>query len=398
MATASSTEQSHVVNLSTTETVEAAASIRRPTSDVPRGLKHTHHWPRSISLGFFEQSRKTLQRCPRRKPPLEFSSSNSGFPRGRRRNWAALYFCCVFLVRIVESFQVNQCQTFALFRTSHRPSNQALRSATPRRGRVQRAMSYAGKELNGRDNKNSLDDRSIINSLSPMENSSRAADGEIGNAATSATGADAVWDPVKQVYVGGVIPEHESVRELLESSQDGLCVFGYGSLCWNPGQDGDAVLSHPTVSTSLGRVAHYRRCWAQRSTDHRGTPDFPGIVCTLLKVEEVQPLLPPPRRPGSVRKRHSNMDTLGRVYHVPSDLVEPCLNELDYREKGGYARDVIDVLLEDEAVSLQIHNDGPSMDKTVRALLYRGTLDNPAMWLRPLQDLAFAAGKVHRRA
>jgi hypothetical protein len=86
------------------------------------------------------------------------------------------------------------------------------------------------------------------------------------------------------------------------------------------------------------------------------------------------------------------------MYHVPSDLVELCLNELDYREKGGYARDVIDVLLEDEAVSLQIHDDGPSMDKPVRALLYRGTLDNPAMWLRPLQDLTFAAGKVHRRA
>ena len=50
----------------------------------------------------------------------------------------------------------------------------------------------------------------------------------------------------------------------------------------------------------------------------------------------------------------------------------------------GYARDVIDV----------IEND---TNKKVKALLYRGTPDNPAFWKRALLDLPFAAGKSHTR-
>jgi hypothetical protein len=46
----------------------------------------------------------------------------------------------------------------------------------------------------------------------------------------------------------------------------------------------------------------------------------------------------------------------------------------------GYARDIIEVV------------EGES-GKTVQALLYRGTPDNPAFWPRVLRDLPFAAGK-----
>lgn len=47
----------------------------------------------------------------------------------------------------------------------------------------------------------------------------------------------------------------------------------------------------------------------------------------------------------------------------------------------GYARDVITVV-EDET------------GESVRALLYRGTPDNPALWPRALTDLPFAAGMI----
>lgn len=53
----------------------------------------------------------------------------------------------------------------------------------------------------------------------------------------------------------------------------------------------------------------------------------------------------------------------------------------DFRERGGYSRDVIDVL-------------DDSSGKMVKALLYRGTPDNPAFWRRALFDLSFAAGKI----
>ena len=55
-----------------------------------------------------------------------------------------------------------------------------------------------------------------------------------------------------------------------------LWVFGYGSLVW---RTGDLA----TVAASGGVcVRGQRRAWWQGSTDHRGTPDAPGRVVTLV--------------------------------------------------------------------------------------------------------------------
>jgi cation transport regulator ChaC len=223
----------------------------------------------------------------------------------------------------------------------------------------------------------------------------------------SNSSARAVWDPDLQIYVDGVVPEQRHVREWLLSLQQqqeqgrsagvGLWVFGYGSLCWNPGQDGDTVLASPRVGSRLGLASGYRRCWAQKSTDHRGVPDFPGIVCTLLKEEEVEAALRerPQRGPRRLSPdAQSPMGTMGRVYLVPSDMIDPCLNELDFREKGGYARDVIDVaLFEEEEENQGVESGQAEKFNAVQALLYRGTMDNPAIWQRALTDLTLAAGK-----
>ncbi len=64
---------------------------------------------------------------------------------------------------------------------------------------------------------------------------------------------------------------------------------------------------------------------------------------------------------------------------VPPSLVQQCLQELDFREKGGYAREIITVVPD--------HHP----ETTVRALLYRGTPDNPAFSLRLVQDLRYTA-------
>lgn len=182
-----------------------------------------------------------------------------------------------------------------------------------------------------------------------------------------------VWDPVHQIYVGGKLPENEEVKALLDSTDGSLRLFGYGSLCWNPGT---GALAKPGVIGKLGRAKGYKRCWAQRSTDHRGNPKFPGIVCTLLEDKEVRSI----RALAAVDDTEVGKPTMteGVIYWIPPELVDECLEELDFREKGGYARETISVVEDDTG-------------DTHEALLYRGTPDSPAFWNRVLLDLPLAA-------
>ncbi len=133
----------------------------------------------------------------------------------------------------------------------------------------------------------------------------------------------------------------------IQSDEVGLWVFGYGSLIWKPG-----------FSYSQAHWATLddwsRRFW-QGSHDHRGTPESPGRVLTLVAF------------PGELCR--------GRVFGIAKANVDAVLQELDYREKNGYQRQTVRVNTVEKG----------SMD----ALTYIAPVSNIA-WLGDAPDEAIA--------
>lgn len=96
-----------------------------------------------------------------------------------------------------------------------------------------------------------------------------------------------------------------------------LAVFAYGSLLFRPGFA--YAERHPA------RLEGYARRFSQASPDHRGTPERPGRVVTLVASA------------GALCH--------GALYlvHGPS---ESLLSELDYRERAGYERVSVEVRID----------------------------------------------------
>ena len=74
----------------------------------------------------------------------------------------------------------------------------------------------------------------------------------------------------------------DSVQQMLKgiNLKDGVWVFGYGSLMWNP----DFILAEKRTGTVTG----YHRRLCLKSIVYRGTPDYHGLVFGLDKGESCQ--------------------------------------------------------------------------------------------------------------
>ena len=121
-------------------------------------------------------------------------------------------------------------------------------------------------------------------------------------------------------------------------------VFGYGSLIYK--------VDFPYLQREVASISGWKRRFWQGSHDHRGTPDAPGRVVTLI-----------PAR-GVVCK--------GVAYLVEHSVFE----HLDHREKNGYQRHCTSILL-------------TNSEKSVDGTLYVAEIGNLAfLGAAPVEELA----------
>ncbi|KAI8368307.1 putative potassium antiporter CHAC-1 [Radiomyces spectabilis] len=133
------------------------------------------------------------------------------------------------------------------------------------------------------------------------------------------------------------------------SDQAGIWVFGYGSLIWKPPIHYESKV--------IGYIKNYVRRFWQHSEDHRGTPEKPGRVVTLIPYDEWK----------NIEDPHGHDDvTWGVAFKIPSTDVEATRAYLDHREKNGYTVHAVDVYTAESAEVPAVKN----------ALVYIGTMDN----------------------
>ena len=129
-------------------------------------------------------------------------------------------------------------------------------------------------------------------------------------------------------------------------ADENFWVFGYGSLIYK--------VDFPVLDRAEARIEGWSRRFWQGSHDHRGRPEAPGRVATLI------------RTPGRSCR--------GVAWRVSHDVFD----HLDHREKNGYARYRLPMQM--------IDADHP----TAAGVIYVAEEGNPA-WLGPAPDAELAA-------
>lgn len=127
-------------------------------------------------------------------------------------------------------------------------------------------------------------------------------------------------------------------KDHIEPTRDDVWIFGYGSLVWKA--------DFPYIDRRRGYVCGYKRRFYQHSIDHRGVPEKPGRVVTLL--------------PGDVAVDR----VYGVAYRIAASQKAKVLDHLDYREKNGYER-----------FSVEFH-EYPAATMPIEVIIYMATQAN----------------------
>ncbi|KZV75229.1 ChaC-like protein [Peniophora sp. CONT] len=151
----------------------------------------------------------------------------------------------------------------------------------------------------------------------------------------------------------------------IEDGKTPYVVFGYGSLIFKPPPH--------TVKQTPGYLKGYVRRFAQKSHDHRGTPENPGRVVTIIHQEDWQAFS------GSDPFPHEDV-VWGVAYTIDPLYAAEVRDYLDYREKDGYTMEEVDLYGVVDGKETVIMHD---------CVCYVGRNDNPSfVGSEPLDDLA----------
>ncbi|GLB36826.1 putative catalyzes the cleavage of glutathione into 5-oxo-L- proline and a Cys-Gly dipeptide [Lyophyllum shimeji] len=156
------------------------------------------------------------------------------------------------------------------------------------------------------------------------------------------------------------------------STRTPFVVFGYGSLIFKPPPH--------TIAQVPGFLKGYVRRFAQMSHDHRGTPESPGRVVTLIHKSDWDKF-----SAGSDPFPDDDV-VWGIAYTIDPAYEAEVRDYLDYREKDGYTMEVIDIYGMDDD-----DDGGGGHEKVIihGAICYVGRDDNPSfVGSEPLDALA----------
>ncbi|KIJ58935.1 hypothetical protein HYDPIDRAFT_101741 [Hydnomerulius pinastri MD-312] len=145
-------------------------------------------------------------------------------------------------------------------------------------------------------------------------------------------------------------------------------VFGYGSLIFKP---------PPHVKSQVsGFLKGYVRRFAQKSHDHRGTPENPGRVVTLIHKEDWDRFSASDAFPDEDTYMLMPDHPAGVAYTIDPLYEAEVRDYLDYREKDGYTMETLDIYtIENGTEKIIIHD------------CYVGRPDNPSFIGSELLDV-----------
>ncbi|KAI5454604.1 hypothetical protein NCC49_003498 [Naganishia albida] len=144
-------------------------------------------------------------------------------------------------------------------------------------------------------------------------------------------------------------------------------VFGYGSLIWKPPPH--------AIERKEGYVKGVVRRFAQSSIDHRGVPERPGRVVTVIEADDWHKISGHP-------PDDSDEDYVwGVVYRIDPEKEDEVRSYLEIREQNGYTQHEVPVYAASE--------DGKETAVVPSATIWIGRLDNPAfVGYEPVDQLA----------